>query len=720
MSPFSIVLRVAVIIFSVEAVIMLAISALPVDFQTQLADNALVLAAADGLAIVLLSTPVVYFWVIRPYVLARTAAESTLRANEQRLIEAQRLSHLGSWELDLRTNSLNWSEEIYRIFEIDPEQFGASYEAFLDAIHPDDREMVDQAYTGSLANRTPYAISHRLLMGDGRIKWVQERCETEFDDDGKPLISMGTVQDITERRRVETELRNSEETFRQMAENISEIFWMTDPDKHKMIYVSPVYEEVWQRSSESLYENPLSFLEAIHPDDRDRVAAAFEKQAVGDYDEEYRVVRPDGTIRLIRDRAFPVTNDEGRVYRVVGIAVDITEHRRRDEQLHQAQKMEAVGHLTGGVAHDFNNLLTAILGNLEFVAEHVNGDAELLEFTDNAIKATLRGADLTQRLLAFSRKQALQPEVTDVNNLATGMTKLMRRTLGEHIGIENIASGGLWPAVVDRGQLENVLLNLAINARDAMPDGGKLIFETANVSLDQDYADRNDEVTPGDYVMLAITDNGAGIAPEVLDHVFEPFFTTKEVGKGSGLGLSMVYGFAKQSGGHIKIYSEVGQGTTVRLYLPRAVSSEEEAAQTGEAAGSTPPRGDETILVVEDDPDVRSYVVTVLKVFGYNILEAEDGPAALTMLAGRPRLDLLLTDVVLPKDMNGRRVAEEVRKLYPEVRVLFTSGYTENAIVHNGTLDEDAELLAKPYTRETLARRVRTVLDEESDGSLQQ
>lgn len=396
--------------------------------------------------------------------------------------------------------------------------------------------------------------------------------------------------------------------------------------------------------------------------------------------------------------------------RFIGNVRDITQRKETEKQLQQAQKMEAIGHLTGGIAHDFNNMLTAIIGNIELAKEFANKNSEIQKYTDLALRASFRAANLTQRLLAFSRKQALQPEVTDVNGLVPDMAELMRRSLGERVEIEIVLSGGLWPAIVDKSQLENALLNLAINARDAMPDGGKLTIETANTRLDQEYAERHEEVSPGQYVMIAVTDNGTGMPPEVIDHVFEPFYTTKEIGKGSGLGLSMVYGFLKQSGGHIKIYSEVEQGTTIKLYLPKAMSTGQTSRPTS-VSRRVLPRGNETILVVEDDYDVRTYLIATLKTLGYHIMEAEDGPTALALLEDRPSVDLLLTDVVMPKGMSGRHVADEVRKLYPEVRVLFTSGYTENAIVHQGRLDEDAKLLAKPYTKEVLAQRVRTILD---------
>ena len=427
---------------------------------------------------------------------------------------------------------------------------------------------------------------------------------------------------------------------------------------------------------------------------------------------EFSGLRKDGS-------TFPIElsvskMNTGLQPRFIGVARDISQRKDAEAQLLQAQKMEAIGHLTGGIAHDFNNLLTAILGNLDLMKDRLTDHPEIQKFLDIAMRATLRGSELTQRLLAFSRKQPLNPKPTKIEALATGMTDLIRRTLGEDIEVETVMAGGLWQALVDPGQLESAILNLAINSRDAMPEGGKLTIETANTRLDQAYADNNTEVNAGQYVQLAITDNGFGMPQDVVARAFEPFFTTKEAGKGTGLGLSMVYGFVKQSNGHIKIYSEEGIGTTIKLYLPRAIEAGSGVRDSGSMDRKLP-LGEETILVVEDDPDVRDFVVAALAMLGYRVLEAEDGPAALSLLDGAPQIDMLLTDVVLPRGMNGREVAEAVTERYPAIKVLYTSGYTDNAIVHHGRLDANAELLSKPYVRETLAKRVRQILDAEKD-----
>jgi signal transduction histidine kinase len=396
------------------------------------------------------------------------------------------------------------------------------------------------------------------------------------------------------------------------------------------------------------------------------------------------------------------------------LLAEAAERERVEGVLRQAQKMEGIGQLTGGVAHDFNNLLTIIVGNLEAMQRQLQSPAadlvDVARSADGAMRGAQRAVSLTQRLLAFSRQQPLDPKPMDVSRLITGMSDLLRRTIGEHIAIETVLAGGLWRAHVDANQLEIAILNLAVNARDAMPEGGKLTIETANAHLDEGYAAAQAEVVPGQYIMLAITDNGSGMTREVLAKAFEPFFTTKDVGHGTGLGLSQVYGFVKQSGGHVKIYSEPGEGTSVKIYLPRLHS--EEAATTAEAI-LKPALGDgsETVLVVEDDDDVRKYTRGVLGELGYRVLEAASGTAALDIIDRQPEIQLLFTDVGLPGGMNGRQLAEEARRRRPGLKVLFTTGYARNAIVHDGRLDPGVQLITKPFTYAALAAKLRGILD---------
>ncbi|CCE12026.1 putative sensor histidine kinase with a response regulator receiver domain [Bradyrhizobium sp. STM 3843] len=379
-----------------------------------------------------------------------------------------------------------------------------------------------------------------------------------------------------------------------------------------------------------------------------------------------------------------------------------------EARLRQAQKMEAIGQLTGGVAHDFNNILTVITGTIEILAEAVKDQPQLVQVTKMISAAATRGADLTQHLLAFARRQPLQPRATDVNKLVIEAARLLRPTLGEQIEIESMLAPDIAPALVDASQLSTAILNLALNARDAMPHGGKLTLETKPATLDADYARLNNDVMPGNYIMIAVSDSGEGIPSHMLDKVFEPFFTTKEIGRGSGLGLSMVYGFAKQSNGHVKIYSEEGHGTTIRLYLPLASGPAE--ATVDEVRKTEVERGNESILIVEDDALVREYVVAQVGRLGYRTLAARNAGEALSIIGSPERIDLLFTDVIMPGGMNGRQLATEALKRRPELKVLYTSGYTENAIVHHGRLDAGVLLLAKPYLTSDLARMIRIAL----------
>jgi signal transduction histidine kinase len=457
-------------------------------------------------------------------------------------------------------------------------------------------------------------------------------------------------------------------------------------------------------------------------------------------DEEIEIRFAEGDSATLLVAATPLRGSDGRsVVGAVAAAVDITRRKLAEQALHnlnehleervaaeierrsqteaqlrQAQKMEAIGQLTGGVAHDMNNLLQVIQGNLERLSRREA--ASLTEAALRAIDASLRGvaraAALTSQLLAFARRQPLDPKSVELNRLVANMSDLLRRTLGEAVAIETVLAGGLWLTYADPNQIENAILNLAVNARDAMPDGGSLTIETANTYLDEIYAAAHHELTPGQYVMIAVSDTGTGMSKESIDRAFEPFYTTKGPERGTGLGLSQVYGFVRQSGGHVKIYSELGQGTTVKIYLPRHRG--EDAETTTDPPVLAPAgRPGETILVVEDDDDVRANSVQSLRELGYRVIPARDGAEALRVLELHPSIRLLFTDVGLPGGQNGRQLADEARRIRPELKVLFTTGYARNAIVHHGRLDPGVELIAKPYTYVALAEKIRNVLDRE-------
>ena len=376
-----------------------------------------------------------------------------------------------------------------------------------------------------------------------------------------------------------------------------------------------------------------------------------------------------------------------------------------EDQLRQVQKMEALGQLTGGIAHDFNNLLTVISGNIETLHRRLEPDDPGLRLTAAAMRGVERATTLTHRLLAYSRRQPLDPKPLELNRLIIGMSDLLTRTLGENVKIEAVLSAGLWHVSVDPNQVENAVLNLALNARDAMPSGGRLTIETANTHLDEAYARAHTEVTAGRYVMLAISDTGIGMSADVVQKAFEPFFTTKPLGEGTGLGLSQVYGFVKQSGGHVKIYSEPDEGTTIRVYFPQAVLPTDVAENTREKFRLPELGGTETILVVEDDPDVRSYTTEILRELGYRVLEAHEGDTALGLLARDPNISLMFTDIGLPGPYNGRQLAEEANKQRADLKILFTTGYAQNAIIHHGRLDPGVQLIVKPFSFTGLAAK---------------
>lgn len=416
------------------------------------------------------------------------------------------------------------------------------------------------------------------------------------------------------------------------------------------------------------------------------------------------------TIRLSRRRFREVAVAQEELMRKnIELGNEIRTRETAESQMRQMQKMEAVGQLTGGIAHDFNNMLAVIISAMNLAQRKLaRGEQDIIKFIEAATDAATRAANLTARLLAFSRQQPLAPQVVDTNRLVTGMSDLLRRALGETIRIETVLAGGLWKTHADPSQIENAILNLAVNARDAMGDNGKLTIETANCHLDDSYAATHAEVKAGQYVMIAVSDTGEGMPAEIMAKAFEPFFTTKPVSKGTGLGLSQVFGFVKQSGGHVKIYSEPGEGTTIKIYLPRFFGAEEAVLPAGR--GDNPAAVTETILVVEDDARVRASTTDALRELGYTVIHAGSGHEALQKLADNPGVALLFTDIVMPV-MNGRKLAEEALARLPQLKVIFTTGFTRNAVVHNGVLDHDVHFLAKPFTIEQLAAKLRDVLD---------
>jgi PAS domain S-box-containing protein len=534
----------------------------------------------------------------------------------------------------------------------------------------------------------------------------------------EPTAEAQILERTRQRDEAVAALRQSNEQFRLLVEGIEDYaIFMLNPDGRITNWNRGAERIKGYASSEAIGQHFSMFY--TREDQRaGRPAEALDVAArVGKFEAEVWRLRKDGSRFWASVVIDSLRNDNGDLVGFAKVTRDITQRLQQQEALEKArealahsQKMQAVGQLTGGVAHDFNNLLTTILGSIDIIERRPgNLPAELLRLLAAARHAAERGAALTARLLAFSRRQALEPRVIQPNSMIRAMSDLLGRTLGENIVVEVVQSAGPGRTSVDPNQLESALLNLAINARDAMPNGGKLTIETGNTYIDEEYAAAHAEVKAGQYVLIAVTDTGSGMPPDVLERAFDPFFTTKPEGRGTGLGLSQVYGFVKQSGGHVKLYSEPGQGTTVKIYLPRSESEPETDASPQRGDVASLGRG-ETVLLVEDDEGVREYAMHALKVLGYRVLEAADGAAALKLLESDSSVTVLFTDVGLP-GINGRQLAEEAHRRCPALKVLFTTGYARNAIVHNGLVDAGVDVLIKPFTVDRLARKLREVID---------
>jgi PAS domain S-box-containing protein len=660
--------------------------------------------------------------------------EARVRLSDERLRRAEEASGVGTFELDLASKQWNWSPQVAALFGFDPSR-EMSFADLERTIFADDLPKLHAAIETAIETGSFY-VELRLRRPDDSFHWLAGSGQIASDEGNHRRWLLGAYYEITERKMLEarllalnetlearvvertqelaasvSNLEASERRFRMLVESVSDYaIFMLDPAGN-IVNWNLGAERIKGYRSEEVIGRHYSVFYTEADRQRGLPEKAIDTAArTGKFESEGWRVRKNGSTFWANAVVNRIEDTNGRLLGFAKVTRDLTERRAAEERLRQAQKMEAIGQLTGGIAHDFNNLLTVVSGNIDALQRRLpkNADENLRRLADTARHATTRAALLTHRLLAFSRRQPLEPRSVSVNHLITGIMEMIHRTLGESIRVETVLSAGLWPTLVDPNQLESALLNLAVNARDAMPDGGKLTIEAANVYLDERYA-ANAEVAPGQYVGIFVSDTGTGMRPEVVERAFEPFFTTKEVGQGTGLGLSQVHGFIKQSGGYVKIYSESGVGTSIKLYLPRDISTgSDDETRT---AGSVPRAKGETVLVVEDEVDVRDLTVEILRELGYRVIEAADGVVGLRLLEAHREIGLLLTDVGLPGGMNGRQLAEAAHRKRRGLKVLYMSGYARNAIVHEGRLDPGVELIMKPFTYDGLATKIRQVLD---------
>jgi PAS domain S-box-containing protein len=655
----------------------------------------------------------------------RARAVAALRKSEEQLRLATEAAEIALWDVDLTTGTMFWPARARAMLDIGTE-LPASVRDFYDSMRPDNRARAAAAFAAAIdpVQRAVFNVEFRTVgRHDGGERWIAAKGRGIFDASGLCVRVLGTAVDISERKRTEARLRELNETLeRRVAERTAERdrVWRNSRDLLAVVGADGIFRNVNPAWTRILGHQPQdivghSFHEFVWPEDAERTQVHHElavaAQDLTNFENRYRAA--DGTPRWVSWH----TSVEGDL--VFAYGRDVTEVKQQqailvntEEALRQAQKMEAVGQLTGGLAHDFNNLLTGISGSLEMIRARIAKEnlGAIERYITAAMTASKRASALTHRLLAFSRRQTLDPKPTDVNRLIAGMEELIRRSVGPSVHMEVVGAGGLWPTLVDPNQLENALLNLCINARDAMPEGGRLTIETANKWLDERAA-REQDLPPGQYVSLCVTDTGSGMTPEVVARAFDPFFTTKPFGEGTGLGLSMIYGFARQSGGQIRVYTEVGKGTTMCLYLPRHDQGAGEEAEA-EFRDSVQRTGDgKVVLVIDDEPTIRMLVAEVLEEAGYGVVEAADGPAGLKVLQSSGRIDLLVTDVGLPGGLNGRQVADAARVLRPDLKVMFITGYAENAAIGHGHLEKGMRVITKPFEMEDLARKLGEMME---------
>ncbi len=663
----------------------------------------------------------------------RGRSEARLRESEERLRLVLEATGLGSWEYDVKSDTTIRSARHDAIFGYQTPPSEWNFQRFQSHVVTADLPAIEAGFRAALEYGADWNAECRIIRTDGTQAWVKINARPQSGPDGKVSRLLGALADITERKRVQTEAMETAVKFETFAQSMPSMVWTSLPDG-RMEWMNARVAEYCGMDEAALKPDGWS---PVHPDDAEQSTKLFrEALAAGEpYVAEYRVRRHDGEYRWHLTRAVPIRDASGAITRWIGTSSDIQDQKNAEQALadmnatleqqvrdrtaelmaaeatlRQSQKMEAVGQLTGGLAHDFNNLLTGVSGSLELLETRLAQGriTELDRYVHAAQGAAKRAAALTHRLLAFSRRQTLDPKPTDVSRLIAGIDELIRRTMGPAIAVTVTNAPGLWPVLVDPNQLENALLNLCINARDAMPDGGSLRIEAINLTLD-DHQAKSMELDAGGYILLSVTDTGGGMTAEVIARAFDPFFTTKPIGEGTGLGLSMVYGFARQSGGQARITSRPGEGTCIGLYLPQ-FSGTPETVQAQDDPGTAQPGGGETVLVVDDEATVRMLIAEVLDELGYQILEAEDGSAGLKILQSTRRIDLLVTDVGLPGGMNGRQLADAALTARPDLKILFITGYAETTVIGEGQLKPGMHVMTKPFSLDALGRRIKEII----------
>jgi PAS domain S-box-containing protein len=664
----------------------------PAGKTTPVEINATVLRSGDSCSILTLCRDIT----------ERKQSEAKLRVREKQLAESQRIAHIGSWEHNPTTGQVFWSDELFYLLGLDPKTDPADFKMFFNMVHPDDQPALRKAIDETVRLHIPSSIDYRFIFKDGTTRVIHAQAELIHDDTGTQTILSGTAQDITERKRAEEALKESENRFRLIAETITEVFWMADASIEQMFYISPAYERVWKRTRKGLYENPRSLIDAVHPEDRERVSAVIEVQRTGQpSDHEYRIVQPDGRLRWIWERGFPVRDESGRVTRYLGVAQDITERKMMEAEVLKKQKLESIGILAGGIAHDFNNLLQAMMGNISLAMMLTNPKENTFPLLEQAMKASEQAKGLSYRLLTFSRGGDPVRRIVSVKTLLQESISLSLS--GSNVACELSLPEDLDLFEVDKGQMNQVFNNLLINAKEAMPGGGTVEISAANVRIT---GSDNLPLKEGHYVKISLADHGIGIPAKHLPRIFDPYFSTKDRGseKGMGLGLAICHSIITKHEGHIAVESKDGGGTAFHIYLPASERKHEE--QAGESSHYAAGKG--RVLLMDDEEIVRKISGAILRQLGYEVEFARNGEEAVKAY-GRSReagrtFDAVILDLTVQGGMGGEKALSKLREIDPEVRAVVSSGYALDPVMKEFGKYGFVDAIAKPYDAEGLKK----------------